>query len=76
MPLFLKSKLLNFLLHLYTDVHDVPVIDEKNWQIILTKYGKDDVKKALASYIENWKPPFPYRNILTFLKTNTTGLWS
>ena len=54
---------LESLLHLYTDTHDVPVMDEKNWQALLSDYGKDDVKKALASYIENWNPPFPYRNI-------------
>ena len=47
----------------FADSSGVPVVDKENWQMVVNHYGKDVVKKALASYIENQKPSFPYRNI-------------
>ena len=58
----MMNSLENFF-HLFTLDSAVPVIDKTNWQNLLEEYGKDDVKLALATYIDEWNPPFPYRNI-------------
>ena len=47
----------------FADSSGVPVVDKENWQKVVENHGKDGVRKALASYIENQKPSFPYRDI-------------
>ena len=47
----------------FADSTGVPVVDKENWQKVVENHGKDEVRKALAFYIENQKPSFPYRDI-------------
>ena len=47
----MMNRLENFF-HLFTLDSAVPVIDKNNWQNLLEEYGKDDVKGALATYID------------------------
>ena len=47
----------------HTDHNGLPVLNTGEFKWVTEKYGKEDFRETLAVYIQNERPPFPFREV-------------
>ena len=47
----------------HTDHNGLPVLNTGEFKYCTEKYGKEDFRETLAVYIQDQRPPFPFREI-------------
>ena len=45
----------------HTDHNGLPVLNTGEFKWVTEKYGNEDFRETLAVYIQNERPPFPFR---------------